>query len=109
MINMKKAMKQAIVSSESEIRTEFAELITQSGWPTTVKSKVSLVFNELDVGVSYPSDLEKTLDNLEYGNIGVAPTWTLRKIDEMIETILGKRIDKLISKELVDFTMEGDD
>jgi len=109
MINMKKTMKQAIVSSESEIRTEFAEIIMQSGWPTTVKSKVSLVFNELDVGVSVPSDLEKTLDDLEYGNVGIAPTWTLRKIDEMIETILAKRIDKLISKEIVEFTMEGND
>ena len=73
-------------------------MIKESGWPKEVREKISLVVEEESIGVSWPEELNKKVDDLEYGTIGKTPTHLLRRIDEYIDSVVSREVSKATSK-----------
>jgi hypothetical protein len=93
-VNAQKELKKALVTAAEEIRPEFERMVRESGWPQAVREKITLVVEEESIGVSWPPELDKKIDDLEYGTIGKTPTHLLRRIDEYIDSVVGREISK---------------
>ena len=96
-MDTQKALRKALVAAEKEIRPEFENMIRLSGWPAAVRDKITLVVTEESIGVSWPSELNKQIDDLEYGTIGKTPTHLMRRIDEYVDSVVGREVSKATS------------
>ena len=96
-MDTQKALRKALVIAEKEIRPEFENMLRQSGWPQAVREKITLVVTEESIGVSWPPELNKQIDDLEYGTIGKTPTHFLRKVDEYIDSVVAREVSKATS------------
>ena len=73
-------------------------MMNESGWPKEVRDKITLEVTDESIGVSWPEELNKKVDDLEYGTIGKTPTHLLRRIDEYIDSVVSREVSKASSK-----------
>jgi hypothetical protein len=93
-VDTQKILRKAIPAAEAKIRPEFDTMLRQSGWPAAVRDKINLVVTEDSIGVVWPSELNKKVDDLEYGTVGKTPTHLMRRIDEYVDSVVGEEISK---------------
>lgn len=94
--------KAAIVRAEPIVRKKFDLMLPLSGWPSNVRDKVTLNVTPEYIEVVWPTDLDKKVQDLEYGTLGKSPSHFIKKIEEMID----KEIASALSDVTVDFVMD---
>lgn len=97
-MDTQKILQKALDIAAEEIRPEFERMVKESGWPKEVREKLVLVVEEESIGVSWPEELNKKIDDLEYGTIGRTPTHFLRRVDEYIDSVVSREVSKATSK-----------
>ena len=94
--------KAAIVTAEPIIRNKFDLMLPLSGWPSHVRDKIPLNVTPEYIEVVWPTDLDKKLQDLEYGTLGKSPTHFIKKVEEMIDY----EIASALSDVTVNFVMD---
>jgi hypothetical protein len=97
-VDTQKELGKALEVAEKEIRPEVENMIRLSGWPQAVREKITLVVTEETIGVVWPPELNKQIDDLELGTIGKTPTHLLRRINEYIDSVVSKEVSKATTK-----------
>ena len=94
--------KAAIVRAEPIVRKKFDLMLPLSGWPSHVRDKVTLNVTPEYIEVVWPTDLDKKVQDLEYGTLGKSPTHFIKKVEEMIDY----EIASALSDVTVNFVMD---
>lgn len=95
--------KQAVVKAEPIVRKKFDAMLPLSGWPSDVRDKITLNVTPEFIEVVWPTDLEKKVNDLEYGTLGKSPSHFIRKVEEMIVN----EIAAAMADVTVDFVMRA--
>lgn len=93
--------KAAIAKAEPIIRKKFDLMLPLSGWPSNVRDKITLNVTPEYIEVVWPTDLDKSVKDLEYGTLGKPPSHFIKKVEEMIDN----EIASAMADVAVDFVM----
>jgi hypothetical protein len=101
----------SIVSQQLSSRVEDLTAALQADaksakWPDEVIQALSIEVDENGVNVSYPEQLDKQIDDLEYGNSGIPPRPVLRLFadrhsDLFTEAVADGAFDYLFDSEVL--------
>jgi len=100
---MNNFFQSAFKEAETALQPFFKESADQHGWPSDISSKMTIRVDSAGVHVEYEPDLEKAIQDLEYGDLKSRPKAALRNFsaesDRIIDLIYAnKGIDHLIDK-----------
>lgn len=93
--------KAAVTKAEPIVRKKFDAMLPLSGWPSNVRDKVTLNVTPEYIEVVWPTDLEKAIQDLEYGTLGKSPSHFIKKVEAMIDN----EISGALSDITVDFML----
>jgi len=91
--------KAAVTKAEPVIRKKFDAMLPLSGWPSNVRDKVTLNVTPEYIEPLWPTDLEKQVNDLEYGTLGKSPSHFIKKVEAMIDN----EISSALAEITVDF------
>jgi hypothetical protein len=92
----------AISKAEPIVRKKFEAMLPLSGWPSNVRDKVTLNVTPEYIEVVWPTDLDKKVQDLEYGTLGKSPSHFIKQTEKMIDN----EVSAALSELTVDFVME---
>ena len=73
-----------------------------AGWPDELISKLTVAYNNGNLEVNYPSDIEESVNNLEYGAPGSLPRSVIRPFIYRADVL----IKQILANQTVDLLME---
>jgi hypothetical protein len=91
-VNTAKAFSSALFRAKRILEPKVNNILETSGWPKEVTSQISLVSTRTSIGVYYPAHLTEQIENLEFGSPTTPPSWTLRRIDELIDAVVAEEV-----------------
>jgi len=77
-------------SAAKELTLELRELAVAAGWPADVANSLSVTLSEGSLNIDYPENMDKKIQDLEYGNAATPPKTVLRKFMYRTEGIASK-------------------
>lgn len=89
--------------SEEYLTKSFTAFAKKQGWPDEVISQMQVVFDGKNINFEYPSELDDTVFNLEYGHINklcqpAIRNWTASLGDAVTNYVAEKFINDLSEK-----------
>lgn len=88
-------------SAAKELTLELRDLAVAAGWPADVARSLSVVLSNGSLNIDYPENMDKRIQDLEYGNSETPPKTVLRKFmyrtEGVASAILGGEVlDQII-------------
>ena len=70
------------------------------GWPDDIAAQLTVIYVDGSLIISYPSEIETIVNDLEYGSVGVPPKPVLRnfsyRINDALKVVLTNRTTDLL-------------
>ena len=88
-------------SAAKKLTLELRDLAVAAGWPADVARSLSVVLNDGSLNIDYPENMDKRIQDLEYGNFQTPPKTVFRKFmyrtEGVASSILGGEVlDQLV-------------
>jgi hypothetical protein len=91
---------EAIDKTLIDISPKVHNILMSSNWPEDIVNKIRLVDKSEKIELEIPEEIKEQVHDLEYGTSETSPSYTLRKIREIIDESLAKNMAYKMSEVL---------
>ena len=88
----KKAFYFAIRRAKPRLAPQVRSILDASGWPIEITAQITLAVQGESIGLYIPAEIQEQVDELEYGSLKTPPSWVIRRIDELVDRVVGEEV-----------------
>lgn len=97
-MNTEKSFNEALFKAKLKLDPQVRHILNTSGWPEEVTLQLRLETAKGTIGLYIPEELREKVDELEYGTLKNPPSYVLRRIDELVDKVVGDEMADVIEK-----------